>query len=48
MFTKQQFIGGASRTTTARAYRTVIDWDAVWGAIIIVIGIIVVLNVISG
>ena len=37
MFTKQEYLGGASRTTTTRVYRTVIDWDAVGGAIFIVI-----------
>ena len=42
MFTKKVYVGGASRTTTAKVYRTVIDWEAVGGAIfIVVIGLLV-------
>ena len=42
MFTKKVYVGSASRTTTAKVYRTVIDWEAVGGAIFIfVIGLLV-------
>lgn len=47
-FTKKQYIGGATRTTTARAYRTVIDWEAVGGAIVIVFIVFAALGSLGG